>query len=72
MFIADTPFVVDLETVSVKQLVKMLIEARGVQSAAHIRTKLNARLESISGRRGNSAGRDRVLSNGHARAALNG
>jgi hypothetical protein len=72
MFLPENPFVVDLETISVKQLVKAIIDARGHQSAAHVRTKLNQKLERRTGRRALGGAQDRIMSNGALRAALNG
>jgi hypothetical protein len=63
---------VDLSLVSAKDLVRAIIQARGEQSACHVRTRLNQVLERRNGRRGLGGAKDRVLSNGAARAAIHG
>jgi hypothetical protein len=62
--------IVDLETISTRELIEILLQARGDQRCAHLRTKLNQRLERRSGRRGLGGARDKVLTNGRAKAAL--
>jgi hypothetical protein len=62
--------IVDLEDIKTGDLVDVLFQARGEQKVAWLRTKLNQRLERRSGRRGLGGARDKVLSNGSAKALI--
>ena len=63
MFLPHYDSVVDLCEISTGELIRVLLDARGQQKCAHLRTRLNQVLEARTGHRGNSNGRDRVLSN---------
>jgi hypothetical protein len=72
MFVPHYDSIVDLSEIGTKELVRLLIEARGPQKCAWLRTRLNQALERRTGRRGYGGSKDRVLSNGALRSALNG
>lgn len=68
MYVPGFDSIVDLEQISTKDLIEVLFLARGEQRCAHLRTKINQRLERRSGRRGLGGAKDKVLSNGSIKA----